>query len=117
MDFPVTLEISINKNVRKIHVSATVYPTKEDLNEFAKEQQFDDYEAYVRAFVEEDDDIRDIIVVVEKHPNDCSLVEPYIDVECKDKSSFQDFLRNKYQQKVIDQFYEQLTDRCNSIEL
>ena len=117
MDFTIDTKIKVGEAERKIFVKATHYPTKNDLNEFAVDQGFNDYEDYFKTFVSDDDDMRDIIETVEKNPTDCHGVECYISVDCRDEKPFKSFLAQKYREKVLEAFLESLNVSSTSLEV
>ena len=98
------------KDYDKIAITAEHYPTREDLDEFVHEQGYADYKAYFKAYVEDEEELETIINYVEK--GDIFLVESEIDIDCKDKKAFQDFLVSKYQHQLLANFMKEINDRC-----
>ena len=94
----------------KISISAEHVTTKEDLNEFAKEQGYKDYQDYFKTYIDDEEEIKAIIGYVEK--GRAYLVESEIEIDCKDGKSFHDFLLRKYQNELLASFMKEINDRC-----
>ena len=98
------------KDSDKISITAEHEPTKEDLNEFAKEQGYADYQAYFKDYIDDEEELKTVIGYVEK--GDVFLVESEIEIDCKDGKAFHDFLLHKYQTELLANFMKEINDRC-----
>ena len=97
----------------KISIEVEKQPTREDLEEFVKEQGYENSTEYFENYIGDDkEELRLVLAYVEK--GDIYLVESHIDVYCKDKEAFQKFLLNKYQQQLVSAFIEQITSSCKN---
>lgn len=94
----------------KISISAEHVTTKEDLNEFAKEQGYKNYQDYFKAYIDDEEEIKEIIDYVEK--GRAYLMESEIEIDCKDGKAFHDFLLRKYQNELLASFMKEINDRC-----
>lgn len=98
------------KDSDKISITAEHEPTREDLDEFVREQGYEDYKSYFKAYIDDEEEIDTIINYVER--GDVFLVESEIEIDCKDGKAFQDFLLNKYQHELLANFMKEINDRC-----
>ena len=97
----------------KISIEVEKQPTREDLEEFVKEQGYKDSKDYFKTYIDDDkEELKIVLAYVEK--GDIYLVESHIDVYCKDKEAFQKFLLNKYQQQLVSAFVEKITSSCEN---
>ena len=103
------------KDSDKISITANHYPTKEDLNEFAVEQGYKDYQSYFKAYIDDEDELKTVIDYVEK--GDVFLVESEIEIDCKDGKAFHDFLLHKYQSELLANFMKEIADRCADFDV
>lgn len=82
--------------------------TREDLDEFVKEQGYSDYKSYFAFWIDDEDDLKGVIEDVE---NDRFYsVELYIIVDCKDEKALKKFIAYKYQNEAIAGFLKELED-------
>ena len=103
------------KDSDKISITAEHNSTEEDLNEFAKEQGYKDYKAYLQDYVDDDEELGRLFDHVDK--GDAFLVETTIEIDCKDGKAYQNFLSHKYQQELIENFMKEITDRCADFDV
>lgn len=97
----------------KIAIEVEKEPTREDLEEFVKEQGYKDSKDYFETYIGDDKEELKIVLGYVKQ-GDIYLVESHIDVYCKDKEAFQRFLINKYQQQLVSAFLEKITSSCEN---
>lgn len=108
-----TAELSDDLNAKdcdKISISAEHEPTKEDLDEFVREQGYEDYKSYFKAYIDDEEELKTVIEHVEK--GDIFLVESEIEIDCRDGKAFQNFLLHKYQHELLANFMKEINDRC-----
>ena len=94
----------------KISISAEHITTKEDLNEFAKEQGYKDYQDYFKAYIDDEEELKAAIDYVEK--GRAYLMESEIEIDFKDGKAFHNFLLRKYQNELLASFMKEINDRC-----
>ena len=98
------------KDSDKISISAEHETTKEDLNEFARDQGYADYQAYFKDYIDDEEELKTVISYVEE--GKAYLVESEIEIDCKDGKAFHDFLLRKYQNELLANFMKEIADRC-----
>ena len=81
--------------------------TREDLDEFVKDQGYSDYKSYFADYITDEDDLKDAIEYVE---NDQLPIEDIISIYCEDGKAFKEFIASKYQNKAVEGFLKQLED-------
>lgn len=81
--------------------------TREDLDEFVKDQGYSDYKSYFADYIRYEDDLKDAIEDLE---NDQLSIEDIIDIYCEDKKALKKFIAYKYQNEAVKAFLEQLED-------
>ena len=98
------------KDSDKISISAEHEPTREDLDEFVREQGYEDYKSYFKTYIDDEEELKTVIGYVEK--GDVFLVESEIEIDCKDGKAFQNFLIRKYRSELLANFMKEIHDRC-----
>lgn len=98
------------KDSDKISISAEHETTKEDLNEFARDQGYADYQAYFKDYIDDEEELKTVIGYVED--GKAYLVESEIEIDCNDGRAFHDFLLRKYQNELLANFMKEINDRC-----
>lgn len=110
----VTLKTYINVSVCDTEDETTTYfdldhdLTREDLDEFVKEQGYSDYKSYFAFWIDDEDDLKGVIEDVENEQ--FYSVELYIIVDCKDEKALKKFIAYKYQNEAVAAFLKQLED-------
>lgn len=110
-----TAELADSKTDDKISISAEHEPTREDLDEFVREQGYEDYKSYFKAYIDDEEELKTIIEHVEQ--GDIFLVESEIKIDCKDGKAFQNFLLHKYQNELLANFMKEINDRCADLNI
>lgn len=110
-----TAELADAKTDDKISISAEHDPTREDLDEFVREQGYEDYKSYFKTYIDDEEDLKTVIENVEK--GDIFLVESEIEIDCRDGKSFQNFLINKYQNELLANFMKEISDRYADLNI
>ena len=108
-----TAELADNLNAKdcdKISISAEHDPTREDLDEFVREQGYDNYKSYFETYIDDEEVLETVIKHVEN--GDIFLVESEIEIDCRDGKAFQNFLLHKYQHQLLSNFMKEINDRC-----
>ena len=97
----------------KISIEVEKEPTKEDLEEFVKEQGYENSTEYFEDYIGDDKEELKLVLGYVKQ-GDIYLVESHIDVYCNDREAFKKFLLNKYQQQLVSAFVEKITSSCEN---
>lgn len=105
-----TAELADAKTDDKISINAEHEPTKEDLDEFVREQGYEDYKSYFKTYIDDEEELETVIKHVEN--DDIFLVESEIEIDCRDGKAFQNFLLRKYQHQLLANFMKEINDRC-----
>lgn len=100
----------VAKDNGKISIGAEHETTKEDLNEFAKDQGYADYQAYFKAYIDDEEELKTVIGHVED--GKAHLAESEIEIDCEDGKAFHDFLLRKYRNELLANFMKEIVDRC-----
>lgn len=103
------------KESGRISIAAEHDATEEDLNEFAHEQGYEDYQAYFKAHIDDEEELKAVIGYVEE--GKAYLAESEIEVYCKDGKAFHGFLLRKYQSELLANFMKEIDDRCADFEV
>lgn len=108
-----TAELADNLNAKdcdKISINAEHDPTREDLDEFVREQGYDNYKSYFETYIDDEEVLETVIKHVEN--GDIFLVESEIEIDCRDGKAFRNFLLHKYQNELLANFMKEINDRC-----
>ena len=81
--------------------------TREDLDEFVKDQGYSDYKSYFSDYISDEDDLKDAIEDLE---NDRLPIEDIINIYCEDEKALKKFIAYKYQNEAIAGFLKELED-------
>lgn len=112
MELTFTFYVEINKNSEKKHFTVDYDITKQDLEEFARQCDFDNAVDLLVSGVRhpDEDDVKEIKDELERCPH---CLDVYLDDHSK--NLFREFLVNKYQDKVATYVLENLT--CDMFDL
>lgn len=94
-----------SKHNEKIAVEIEHRLTREDLDEFVREQGYDNYKSYFSAYINDEDILNDVYEDIKN--NRMHDPEYYIMMECNSKA-LQKFILKKYQSKITQDFMEML---------
>ena len=81
--------------------------TREDLDEFVKDQGYSNYKSYFSDYIRDEDDLKDAIEDLE---NDRLPIEDIINIYCEDEKALKKFIAYKYQNEAIAGFLKELED-------
>lgn len=81
--------------------------TKKDLEEFVQWKGYSDYKSYFKDYIEDEDQLSETLEDADK---DSFLVENDIIVYCEDEESLRDFITEKYREKALKAFLNQLEE-------
>ena len=81
--------------------------TREDLDEFVRDQGYSGYKSYFSDYISDEDDLKDAIEDLE---NDRLPIEDIINIYCEDEKALKKFIAYKYQNEAIAGFLKELED-------
>lgn len=102
----ITAKNQQSENNTKIAIIVVHRLTREDLDDFVREQGYDNYESYFSTYIKYEDVLNDIY---ENIKDNCIwAVEPYIQIDCDDAKALKKFILKKYQATILQNFMDLL---------
>ena len=108
-----TAETERSEDSEKIFVEIEHDLTREDLNEFVREQGFSDYKSYFSHYITDSDDLNEVLNDIEK--NIC--IETDIKIYCDNLPELQNFIQRKYQNEILRALLKKIKTEDYSLDI